>query len=196
MSDGTATSHMSSSPADSELIARIQKRDPDGLAEAYNRYSGIAYGLFMRITHDQAVAEDLLQELFLRVWNRAREFDAAKGALGVWIISIARNMAIDYLRSAQARFGARLRPIENVDPSSFSRGPVDVEAILDSRRAVSDAMSNLSSNERKVLELAYFEGCSQSEIAKRLNEPLGTVKTWTRAGLTRLRGVMRLEAAR
>src|SRR5690242_18698803 len=103
-----APPHMTSTPADSELIERIQKRDPEGLAAAYDRYSGIAYGLFMRITRDRAVSEDLLQELFMRVWNRARDFDAAKGALGVWIISIARNMAIDHLRSAQARFGAKL----------------------------------------------------------------------------------------
>ena len=186
---------MSSSSADSELIARLQSRDPDGLAAVYDRYSGIAYGIFMRITRDESVAEDLLQELFLRVWNKSRDFDATKGALGVWIISIARNMGIDYLRSAQARFGAKLRPIENVDPLSFSRQPVDAALVLDSRRAVKTALSNLNPNERKVLELAYFEGCSQTEIAKLLNEPLGTVKTWMRAGLTRLRGAMRLEAA-
>ncbi len=186
---------MSSSPADSEVIARIQKRDPEGLTAAYDRYSGIAYGVFMRITRDQAVAEDLLQELFLRIWNRARDFDSAKGALGVWIISIARNMAIDYLRSAQARFGAKLRPIENVDPMAFSRQSNNTESLLDSRRTVKTALSTLNANERKVLELAYFEGFSQSEIAKRLNEPLGTVKTWMRAGLMRLRGALRLEAA-
>jgi RNA polymerase sigma-70 factor (ECF subfamily) len=185
----------SSTTADSELIERIQRRDPEGLSAAYDRYSGIAYGLFMRITRDQAVAEDLLQELFLRVWNRAREFDAGKGALGVWIISIARNMGIDYIRSAQARFGARLRPLENVDTLAFSTQPTDAEGVLDSRRAVKAALSNLNTNERKVLELAYFEGCSQTEISKRLNEPLGTVKTWMRTGLLRMRGAMRLEAA-
>lgn len=187
---------MASSTADSELIARIQKRDPEGLATAYDRYSGIAYGIFVRITRDQSVAEDLLQELFLRVWNRGREFDSTKGALGVWIISIARNMAIDYLRSAQARFGARLRPIDNVDPLAFSRQPADAETILDSRRAVNSALSSLNAHERKVLELAYFEGCSQTEIAAKLNEPLGTVKTWMRTALSRLRGAARVEAAR
>ena len=186
---------MGSSIGDSEIIARVQRREPDGLAAAYDRYSGIAYGLFMRITRDQAASEDLLQELFLRVWNRAREFDAGKGALGVWIMSIARNMAIDYVRSAQARFGARLRPLENVDTLQFSTHPTDAELLLDSRRAVKTALSSLNTNERKVLELAYFEGCSQSEISKRLNEPLGTVKTWMRTGLLRMRGAMRIEAA-
>lgn len=197
MTSSSAKSHMPPYPsADPELIARLQRRDPDALAAVYDRYSSMAFGIFLRITHDQAVAEDLLQELFLRVWNRVRDFDASKGSLGVWILSIARNMGIDHLRSAQARFGSKLRPIEHVDPLAFSRSGVDAEAILDSRRAVKTAMSSLNDKERTVLELAYFEGCSQSEIAKRLNEPLGTVKTWMRAGLTRLRGVMRLEAAR
>jgi RNA polymerase sigma-70 factor, ECF subfamily len=186
---------MSSSPADFDLIERIRKRDPDGLAAAYDRYGSLAFSLFLRITRDRSVAEDLLQELFMRVWNRARDFDPAKGALGVWIVSIARNMAIDHIRSAQARFGTRLRSIENVDPLAFAQSAGEPESVMDRSRTVKTALSNLTSNERKVLELAYFEGCSQSEIAKRLQEPLGTVKTWMRTGLGRLRSVMRMEAA-
>ncbi|MBV9267672.1 MAG: sigma-70 family RNA polymerase sigma factor [Acidobacteriaceae bacterium] len=180
--------------SDSELIERIKKRDPDGLAAAYDRYSSLAYGLFLRITRDRTVAEDLLQELFMRVWNRARDFDSNKGALGVWIVSIARNMAIDHLRSAQSRFKTRLRPLEHVDPLLFAQGPSETESVLDRRNIVKTALANLNANERRALELAYFDGYSQTEIARTLNEPLGTVKTWIRTGLGRLRSAVRQEA--
>jgi RNA polymerase sigma-70 factor (ECF subfamily) len=182
--------------ADSELIERIQRRDPEALAAAYDRYASIAYGLLLRITRDRATAEDLLQELFMRVWNRARHFDAGKGALGVWVVSIARNMAIDHLRSADARFGTKLRSLEHVDPLAFSRSSNDPESLADRSRTVTAALGSLGTNERKVLELAYFEGCSQTEIAARLDEPLGTVKTWMRTALNRLRSAMRMEEAK
>jgi RNA polymerase sigma-70 factor, ECF subfamily len=187
---------MTPQTSDSDLIDRIKKRDPEGLAAAYDRYGQVAFALFVRITRDQSTAEDLLQELFMRVWNRARDFDPGKGALGVWIVSIARNMAIDHIRSAQSRFSNRLRSLENVDPLAFSESPRDPESFIDRTRAVKTALSSLNKNERKVLELAYFEGCSQTEIAQRMEQPLGTVKTWTRSGLGRLRLALGMEAER
>jgi RNA polymerase sigma-70 factor (ECF subfamily) len=180
--------------ADTELIESIKRREPDGLALAYDRYGGVAFSLFVRITRDHAISEDLLQELFLRVWNRAPHFDATKGGLGVWILSIARNMAIDHIRSAQARFGTKLRPIENIDPLFLSSRSHDIESALD-RRTLVAAMSNLSANEKRALEFAYFEGLSQTEIAARLGEPLGTVKSWIRSALGRMRTAMKAEAA-
>ncbi len=181
---------------DAGLIERIKRKDPDGLAAAYDRYGPIAFSVFVRITRDHAVAEDLLQELFIRVWNRGQEFDPEKGALGVWIISIARNMAIDHVRSAHARFKARLRPIDHVDPLNFLQRSPDPESIIDRSRTVAAALTNLNANEKRVLELAYFEGFSQTEIAARLEEPLGTVKSWMRSGLGRLRSAMKLGASR
>ncbi len=180
-------------PADSELIERIKRREPEGLAAAYDRYGGVAFSLFVRITRDRNVAEDLLQELFLRVWNRGRHFDETKGALGVWIISIARNMAIDYVRSAQARFTSRLRPIEDIDPLFLSSKAHDAETAVD-RRVIVTALANLNANEKRALELAYFDGLSQTEIARKMEEPLGTVKSWIRSGLGRLRVAMKAGA--
>jgi RNA polymerase sigma-70 factor (ECF subfamily) len=176
-----------SGSSDAELIQRLQARDPEALAAVYDRYGQLAYSLIIRITRDEGIAEDLVQELFLRVWNHAREFNRERGALGVWILSIARHMAIDYKRSAQGRFRTRLRPIENTDHPCFSYKSETAESAIDRMRMVKEAFSGLSSDQKRVLELAYFEGCSQSEIARKLKEPLGTVKSWMRSALERLR---------
>jgi RNA polymerase sigma-70 factor (ECF subfamily) len=176
-----------SESSDAALIERLRNRDPEGLAAAYDRYSSIVYSLFLRITRNQSVAEDLVQELFIRVWSHARSFDSSKGALGVWILSIARNMAIDHVRSAQARFASRLRPIEHADKAQGERRKHDPESVIDQARTVQNAFAALNGNQKRVLELAYFEGFSQSEIAEHLHEPLGTVKSWMRSALINLR---------
>ena len=181
--------------ADADLIARLCQRDPDALGAIYDRYAHPAYGLVLRITHDPGATEDLLQELFIRLWNRARDFDGSRGALGVWILSIARNMAIDHIRSAQARFAQRLAPVEQMDHFRSSAAAVEPESVIDRARTVRLALSSLNANEKQVLELAYFEGCSHSEIATRLGAPLGTVKSWMRAALGRLREAAKGSAA-
>src|ERR1700728_1519600 len=176
--------------ADSQIIERLHRRDPEGLAAAYDRYGRTAYALFVRIIHDQTAAEDLVQELFLRLWNRSREFDSNKGALGVWLLSIARNMAIDYVRSAQSRFSSRLRSMDHVDALCFSRNPTGRESRIHDVRVIQEAFGTLSADEKRVMELAYFEGFSQSEIAENIHEPLGTVKSRMRSALARLRSVI------
>lgn len=173
--------------ADAELVARICQRDPDALGAIYDRYAHAAYGLVLRITHDHGVTEDLIQELFIRLWNRAGEFNASRGALGVWILSIARNLAIDHVRSAQARFAQRMAPVEQLDYFRAPSPEAGQESVIDRARAVRTAMASLNPNEKQVLELAYFEGCSHTEIATRLGAPLGTVKSWMRAALSRIR---------
>lgn len=180
---------MSASPSELALIERLRNRDPEALEAAYDRYSAIVYSVFLRITRDQSVAEDLVQELFIRVWSHAKSFDSSKGALGVWILSIARNMAIDYVRSAHARFSTKLRPIEHAD-SGEQKKQTEPEAIIDRGRAVKAAFESLNGNQRRVLELAYFEGLSQTEIASHLREPLGTVKSWMRSALSCLRSTV------
>lgn len=173
--------------ADSQIIAQLQRHDPDGLARAYDRYGRSIYALFVRITHDPAVAEDLVQELFLRLWNRSGAFDPDRGALGVWLLSIARNMAIDYVRSAQTRFSSRLRPMDHVDALCCSTNPGAGESRIHDQRTIRQAFTALSADEKRVMELAYFEGFSQSEIAENIHEPLGTVKSRMRSALARLR---------
>jgi RNA polymerase sigma-70 factor, ECF subfamily len=176
--------------ADSRIIEQLRARDPAGIARAYDRYGRAAYALFVRITHDSAAAEDLVQELFLRLWNRSREFDSAKGSLGVWILSIARNMAIDYARSAQTRFANRLQSMDRLETLCFAADPSRPETRIDDVRAVQAAFATLSADERRVIELAYFEGFSQSEIAANTKQPLGTVKSRMRAALGRMRSAI------
>jgi RNA polymerase sigma-70 factor, ECF subfamily len=187
---------MESRQAEGQIIAKLQARDPAGISAVYDSYGSIVYSLFVRVTRDPSIAEDLVQELFLRVWNKSREFDANRGTLGVWIISIARNMAIDHVRSAQSKFQSRLRSIDQTDQHSFSYKPIDPEIVIDSAKAVRQALTELNSNQRRVLEMAYFEGYSQSEIADRIAEPLGTVKSWMRSGLERLRNAVKAGVVR
>jgi len=172
---------------DRELAVRLQRRDPQALAELYDRYGRVAFSLIVRIVRDQGMAEDLTQETFLRVWNRMAGFDAQRGALGAWVLTVARNRAIDYLRSVDGR--SRLNAIEltaTETPAVF----VDMEAnLINSARArqLKGAFEKLNDKQRMVIELAYFEGLSQTEMAERMQQPLGTVKTWVRSALQILR---------
>jgi RNA polymerase sigma-70 factor (ECF subfamily) len=177
--------------SDADLFEQMKQRKSEALQVLYDRYAQIVYSLFLRTARDPATAEDLVQELFLRVWNRAQQFNPQKGSLGVWILSIARNMAVDHARSAGARFSAKVRPIEEVDYRPDLDHNKQQYSSIDDVRTVQAAFSYLSLEQKQVLELAYFEGLSQSEIAARLSEPLGTVKSWTRSALTRMRAAIR-----
>jgi RNA polymerase sigma-70 factor (ECF subfamily) len=171
---------------DRNLVERLQRRDPQALAELYDRYGRLAYSLILRVVRDTGVAEDLLQETFLRVWNRAQSLDAEKGSVGPWLLAVARNRAIDYLRSTTGRARNTLETETTEHPALYT----DMEKDLlrsDKARQVKAAMEKLSANQRQVIELAYFEGLSQTEMADRLRQPLGTVKTWVRAALKTLR---------
>jgi RNA polymerase sigma-70 factor (ECF subfamily) len=173
-------------PDDSNLVKRLKARDGDVIAELYDRYGRIAYTLILRIVRDKAVAEDLVQESFLRVWNRGQAFDAERGALGPWILTVARNQALDYIRSVQGRVWSGMVSADNEHPGIFRDWEGDMldGVRLDQVRA---ALGKLTENQRTVIELAYFEGLSQSEMAERIQQPLGTVKTWIRTALKTLR---------
>jgi RNA polymerase sigma-70 factor (ECF subfamily) len=181
---------------DALLVEKLKKRDPDGLSAAYDRYGALTYSLIVRITRDSSVAEDLVQEVFLRLWNRIQDFDNSRGNLNAWVLAIARNMAIDYIRSSHSRFSAKTRPIDQTDFTPISYKPNEVDNSLSNSRTIKEALAGLNVNQQKVLHLAYFEGFSQSEIALRLEEPLGTVKSWMRSALIRLRTAMQEERSK
>jgi RNA polymerase sigma-70 factor (ECF subfamily) len=172
---------------DEDLARRLQRRDPEAMADLYDRYGRLAYSVIFAIVRDTGVAEDLVQETFLRVWNRVHAFEAGRGALGPWLLTIARNRAIDYLRSVSARMDRNAFELDlREHPSLF----VDMEREVlntDHAQVIRKALAKLSASQRKVIELAYYEGLSQTEMAERMGEPLGTVKTWVRAALKQLR---------
>lgn len=172
---------------DQSLAIRLQRRDPEAMGDLYDRFGRVAYSVILAIVRDAAIAEDLVQETFLRVWNRVHAFEAGRGALGPWLLAIARNRAIDHLRSVSARMDRNSCELDvREHPSLF----VDMEREVlntDHARLIGKAISNLSANQQKVIEMAYYEGLSQTEMAERMGEPLGTVKTWVRAALKNLR---------
>jgi|SRR5208283_305651 len=172
---------------DSDLIQRLKRRDAEAMGELYDRFGKVAFAVIVRIVRNAGVAEDLLQETFLKVWNRVDGFDDSRTSLGPWVLTIARNRAIDYLRSTDSRMAQSSCDLEKLERPRFF---TDFEAnyLSDDRiRIIRQAFTKLTENQRQVLELAYFEGLSQSEMAVRLAQPLGTVKTWVRTALQLLR---------
>lgn len=177
---------------DSDLARRLQQRDPRAMADLYDRFGRLAYSLVFSIVRDTGVAEDLVQETFLRVWNRAAGFDPDRGALGPWLLAVARNRAIDHVRSARARMDRNLTDLDFFERAEHGTAAnfVDMEREVlnaDSARRIKAAMAKLNQNQQKVIELAYYEGLSQTEMAERLGQPLGTVKTWVRTALKHLK---------
>jgi RNA polymerase sigma-70 factor (ECF subfamily) len=172
---------------DGDLARRLKNREPKAMADLYDRYCRLVYALIFRIVRNAGTAEDLVQETFLRVWNRVHGFDADKGALGAWVTTVARNRAIDYLRSVEGRQNQTPLELERLEqPSQFA----DFESQIlnmDRVKVLKQAFGKLSPNQKLVLELAYYEGLSQSEMADRMKQPLGTVKTWVRTALKALR---------
>ena len=172
---------------DRDLAERLKRREPQAMADLYDRYGRLAYSLIFRIVRDTGIAEDLVQETFLRVWNRAQGFDSERGALGAWLLAVARNRAIDYIRSSGGRMSRSSFEIQEIEnPAVFRDFEKDV-LHSDQVRRIRGALEKLNPNQRNVIELAYFEGLSQTEMADRMGQPLGTVKTWVRTALKSLR---------
>jgi RNA polymerase sigma-70 factor (ECF subfamily) len=167
-----------------ELVRRIAGGDQDALAELYDRISGTLLAVALRVLNDQAAAEDVVQDAFLHIWNKAGTFDPDTGKAIGWSVVITRNKAIDRLR-------ARIRASKVVERASAEiELPAERPSGLgDSDRAayVNDALSSLEPEQRVAIELAFYSGLSQSEIADRLSKPLGTVKAHIRRGMLKLR---------
>ena len=173
---------------DIRLLQAIACGEEIALSELYDRYRLILFGLLVRILHNQSEAEEVLQEVFIQVWQRARDFDEARGKPFTWLVTLTRSRAIDRLRSLGARDRATQEAVRNV-PDVWSDAVTD--AIRAERgRLVRSALLRLPEEQRRALFLAYFEGLSQSEISTRLSTPLGTVKTRVRSGLIKLREML------
>jgi RNA polymerase sigma-70 factor, ECF subfamily len=172
---------------DADLARRLRARDTHAMSDLYDRYGRLAYSLIFRVVRNSAVAEDLVQETFLRVWNRAQSFDPDRGALGPWVLTVARNRAIDYLRSVDGRMSHGSLELDRLENPVLYSHFEDSALTLDRAKRLKGAFEKLSPNQRLVIELAYYEGLSQTEMAERMKQPLGTIKTWVRTALRTLR---------
>ena len=182
---------------DEQFASRLVAGDRAALDRLYDRYTGVVYALVLRIVADRQVAEELLQEVFLRVWQRAGTYQEARGRFTPWLLGIAHNLAIDELRRRrrQPREAPEREDAEREVAALPDPGPeVAEEAWARVRRAqIDEALARLPREQRVAIELAYFGGYSQSEIAARLGEPLGTVKTRIRLGLRKLRDIVQAQ---
>jgi RNA polymerase sigma-70 factor (ECF subfamily) len=172
---------------DGDLAKRLKDRDPRAMSDLYDRYGRIAYSLIYRVVRNTGAAEDLVQETFLRVWNRVQSFDQTRGALGPWVLTVARNRAIDYLRSVDGKMSAGALELDRLETPVLFSDFEDRALSIDRSRILKSAFEKLTPVQKQVIELAYFEGLSQTEMAERMNQPLGTVKTWVRSALKALR---------
>jgi RNA polymerase sigma-70 factor, ECF subfamily len=180
-------------PPDDELMRLVAAADSDALTLLFKRYAGAVYSVAYRMLNDRESAEELLNEAFVRVWRQAPSFDSRRGKFSTWLMSVTRNLAIDELRSRRAR-PQRSDPLTPDDPELDPADErVDVEGDVwqaERRRLIRQALRELPAAQRQALELAYFEGLTQSEISTRLGDPLGTTKTRIRLGLQKLRDML------
>ena len=191
-SSGTAASEKSPAPApaDLELIEKVRQGDQSALDLLYKRYSSPVYSLVWKILQNSEEAEDVALDVFWQVWRQADRYDPARGAPPAWIFTLARSRAIDRLRSRRRREDRTISiddPNLRFDPLDENASPDQVVSFRQSRDAVRAAMTELSAVQREAVELAFLKGMTHVEIAERLGQPLGTVKTRIRQGLIRLR---------
>ena len=177
--------------SDERLLERVSEGDTVAFERLYDRYSRVVFSQLLRTTRQQAVAEELTQEVFMRVWRRASSFDSERGRLGPWLLAVARNLALDRVRSKAERQRAGEQELSELTAAKAaapqSAAWVEQRALAHQARSF---LAGLPEDQRRAIELAYFEGLSQSEIADQLGTPVGTVKSWIRKGLLRLRDEM------
>lgn len=172
---------------DVTLVDQLLHKDVTAFEQLYDRHSRIVYALVLRILQQASTAEEVVQDVFLQLWRNAGQYQSHRGPFVPWLLTLARNRALDHLRLKSER--QRRREDQTEELPAIAQAPEYEKALDQQRRAerVRSLMATLSAPQKKAIEMAYFEGLSHSEIADALQEPLGTVKSWIRNGLLRLK---------
>jgi RNA polymerase sigma-70 factor (ECF subfamily) len=175
---------------DSALIEKMRMGDEAALSTLYDRYSAMLFAMLVRILRDQQAAEEVLQDIFLQLWRNAAQFDAARGSLPAWLMVIGRNRAISRLRGRRDREVLEENEGDYANTFASSQNIEDEAQRAQVARNISAAMQQLPVEQRQAVELAYFEGMTQSEIASKTGIPLGTIKTRVRTAMQTLRQII------
>jgi RNA polymerase sigma-70 factor (ECF subfamily) len=173
--------------SDEGLLSLIASSDEAALAELYDRFGGVAYGLALKILRDETLAQDAVQEAFLGVWRTADRFLAERAAARTWVLTLVHRRAVDLVRREDRRRG---EPLEGAPEPAAAETVEEQATIRFQRRVVQEALRQLTPEQREALELGYYGGLTQSELAERLGQPLGTVKSRMFTGLSRLRELL------
>lgn len=177
--------------SDDDLLGAMAQREQQALAELYDRYAAVLYSLALKILGNASTAQDVVQEAFLTAWRKAALYSQKRGNVRTWLIVLCRNLAIDHYR-AKMRQASRRVELETIGEIliEHDQSPADAAVAKEDGRLLQQALEQLPREQRDVIELAYFRGLSQSEIAEATNTPLGTVKTRTRQAMMKLRGYL------
>jgi RNA polymerase sigma-70 factor (ECF subfamily) len=176
--------------SDEELMQRLSLRDRRAFEEIYDRYGDLVYSTALRVLRDPHLAEDISQEIFVRLWRKPDRYVAERGRFLTWLISVTRNRAVDEVRARGRRQRYETASPEEQErelPADTANDPALTAQLAEQRRIVRGALTELPPEQRQVIELDFFGGLTQQEIADRLSQPLGTVKTRVRLGMQKLR---------
>lgn len=179
---------MDLSPTDFELMQRVSHQDQSALADLYTRYGGPVYSLALRILENSTMAEEVTQDIFLKVWHQSEQWDAEKGRLSSWLLTITRYSSIDRLRKERRQPNLTLTPLDDMPHIASTRGLID-DPLWQDGRILRNLLTQLPQEQQQVIELAFFGGLTHSDLAERLDLPLGTVKTRVRLGLQKLKNL-------
>ena len=186
--------HRPASTIDPALLTRVAKGDQQAFSQLYDHSSTLLYTLACRILGNHEEAAELLQDVYLEVWRKVSRYDVGRGTPVAWLVTLTRSRAIDHLRARTARGYQATRSLDNAVASrvaDLSPGPFETKADQELRIAVGATMAGLPPAQQQAIELAYYEGLSHAEIAARLNQPLGTVKTRIKLGMSKMRDSLR-----
>jgi RNA polymerase sigma factor (sigma-70 family) len=182
---------------DGDLVGRVAAGDDTAFRELYRRYGAPAYGLALRVTGDGALAEDVVQDAFLAVWTGSGAYDGGRGSVRSWLLSTVHHRAVDAVRREQTQRTRVERAVSRLEPiADFTENVVEAADLQWHRRRVQDALGGLPEEQREVVDLMYFNGLKQPEVAERLSLPLGTVKSRCLLGMRKLRTALAREDER